>query len=167
MTLELLRQQKLQKFKANEWRNIILLFIIQYLGLERASYWSHVWAVPCNRVKECSNGLDEEHCEIPDLVLPTLLGGVLLLLGASLFLYLYVHVNDTVKTIEKTSNKVHKCISNRMYKVAILAEEKNHAEIKTIYEKEIEIHGSEAGAICCLKVKRFDSNLFSQTHHKY
>ena len=131
------------------------------------SYWSHVWAVPCNAVPECGDGRDEMNCQMfADRILEIALVGIICVLCVTLFLYLSYYVEHTI--IDKTvvlipSSELN--LARRIFDIAILVEEGNIDKIKEFYDKEIETHGNEANAICCLKVDyymyaqlAFDSN---------
>ena len=60
-------------------------------------------------------------------------------------------------------------LARRILDIAILVEEGNIDKIRELYDKEVESHGNEANAICCLKVDyyihaqlAFDSCIFTQ-----
>ena len=117
------------------------------------TYWSHVWAVPCNGVPECVDGRDEINCQMQNWVLEIVLLGIICVLCLTLFLYLSYYVGHT--SIDKTvilnpSSELN--LARRILDIATLVEEGNIDKIRELYEKEVESHGNEANAICCLKV---------------
>ena len=116
--------------------------------------WTHVWAVPCNSIKECERGFDEENCQLPHWVLPVILAGTFGTLCTSLFFYLANHLNFAIRSIKNNINKenIERSPSNRFFQIALMIEQKDYRNIQSIYQKEMDIHGSEAAAICCLKV---------------
>ena len=117
------------------------------------AYWSHVWAVPCNGVPECGDGRDEMNCQMQNWVLEIVLVGIMCALCVTLFLYLSCYVEHTIidKTVIPIScNELN--LDRRILNIAILVEEGNIDNIREFYDKEVETHGNEANAICCLKV---------------
>ena len=50
---------------------------------------SITWAVPCNNIKECYDGEDENNCEFPFWTIPTILFGTGLVLCFSFAAYLH------------------------------------------------------------------------------
>ena len=123
------------------------------------TYWSHVWAVPCNGVPECGDGRDEMNCQMPNFVLEIVMVGIFGALCVTLFLYLSYYVEHT--TIGKTvilisSSELN--LARRILDIAILVEEGNIDKIRELYDKEVETHGNEANAICCLKVDYYMLN---------
>ena len=59
------------------------------------------YATPCDGKPECINGSDEWGCKFPTWLLISLLPITTILLCVTLFVYLYIAVNKTIKTIEK------------------------------------------------------------------
>ena len=49
----------------------------------------NTWAVPCNNIKECYDGEDENNCEFPFWTIPTILFGTGLVLCLSFAAYLH------------------------------------------------------------------------------
>ena len=116
------------------------------------TYWSHVWAIPCNAVPECSDGRDEMNCQMQNWVLEIILVGIICLLCVTLFLYLSYYVEHTAEKIVVIMPSSEQNLAKRILHIAILIEEGNIDKIREFYDKEIETHGNEANAICCLKV---------------
>ena len=119
------------------------------------TYWSHVWAVPCNGVPECGDGRDEMNCQMPNWVLEIVLLGIVCVLCLTLFLYLsyylkHTSIDKTVVLIPSSSRELN--LARRILDIAILVEEGNIDKIRELYDKEVETHGNEANTICCLKV---------------
>ena len=118
------------------------------------TYWSHVWAIPCNGgVPECGDGRDEINCQMPNWVLEFVLLGIVSVLCLTLFLYLSYYMEHT--SIDKTvvlipSRELN--LSRRILNIGTLIEEGNINKIRELYDKEVETHGNEANTICCLKV---------------
>ena len=117
------------------------------------TYWSHVWAVPCNGVPECGDGRDEMNCQMPNWVFEIVLLGIVCVLCLTLFLYLSYYLKHT--SIDKTvvlipSRELN--LSRRILNIGTLIEEGNINKIREWYDKEVETHGNEANTICCLKV---------------
>ena len=65
--------------------------------------WSQVWAVPCDLKKDCYDGSDEMACKLPSQLLPAILAGVFLMLFFSLFLHLYIQLNNALIKGENSS----------------------------------------------------------------
>ena len=119
------------------------------------TYWSHVWAVPCNGVSECGDFRDEMNCQMPNWVLEIVLLGIVCVLCLTLFLYLsyylkHTSIDKTVVLIPSSSRELN--LARRILDIAILVEEGNIDKIRELYDKEVETHGNEANTICCLKV---------------
>ena len=119
------------------------------------TYWSHVWAIPCNGVPECGDGRDEMNCQMPNWVLEIVLLGIVCVLCLTLFLYLsyylkHTSIDKTVVLIPSSSRELN--LARRILDIAILVEEGNIDKIRELYDKEVETHGNEANTICCLKV---------------
>ena len=119
------------------------------------TYWSHVWAVPCNGVPECGDGRDEMNCQMPNWVFEIVLLGIVCVLCLTLFLYLsyylkHTSIDKTVVLIPSSSRELN--LARRILDIALLVEEGNIDKIRELYDKEVETHGNEANTICCLKV---------------
>ena len=129
--------------------------------------YSVTWAVPCNNIQECYDGEDENGCEFPFWIIPSISfgTGIVLCLAFATYLYKYSHQdwNEIMQdrrwrlaTQQSTSKE-----SEKAYKIALMVHGENLAGIKNIFRTEVETHGSEATAICYLKVTVFV--VFSKT----
>jgi hypothetical protein len=126
------------------------------------NYWSHVWAIPCNAVPECGDGRDEMNCQMSDWVLEIVLVGIICILCITLFIYLSYYLEHTI--IDKSIVLIpssEQNLAKRIRDIVILVEEGNIDKIREFYDKEVEMHGNEANAICCLKV---DYYLINKRH---
>ena len=105
-------------------------------------------------MNECDDDIDEVNCDIPDWFFPTLLAVVVFSLSAVLFGYLLKLANSSIKHMIMESPKAGKVssTSKKVLQIAILVAENAIREVNDFYEKEVEIHGNESNAICCLKV---------------
>ena len=115
-------------------------------------------STPCDGVNECIDNLDENNCEFPIWLLPsTLLTSVVILL----FICIFFIMNDIKKTMngiklilegQKSTEIDLSKRSIRHMRIAYFTEIEDYDEIRHLFFKEIEYHGSEGSAICCLKV---------------
>ena len=131
------------------------------------------WAVPCNKIQECYNGEDENGCEFPFWTVPSILFGTCLALCLTFVAYIYKYSsNDWNKimqdrrwrlAIQQTTCKE----SEKAYNIATVAHSEDLAVIMNIFTTEVDTHGSEATAICYLKVELhffFKNKLFLTVH---
>lgn len=117
-----------------------------------------IWAVPCNNIKECYDGEDEKNCDFPFWTIPSILFGTVIVLCLAFAAYLYKYSRQDwneimqdrrwrLATRQSTSKE-----SEKGYRIALLAHGEDLAGIMNIFTSEVETHGSEATAICYLKV---------------
>ena len=112
------------------------------------------WAVPCNRVSECSDGSDEYGCKFPIWLIPSLLCGAGTILCITLFVHLYKSIKRTwKKKMQFQFRNSHLSIGiEKLYNTAVLIENGDVDRIHQIYCQEVEINGGEGAALCHLKV---------------
>ena len=114
--------------------------------------------VTCNNIKECYDGKDENGCEFPFWTVPSILLGTGIVLCLTFAAYLYKYSRQDwnfimqdrrwrLATQQSTSKELEKA-----YTIALLAHSEDLAGILNIFTAEVETHGSEAIAICYLKV---------------
>ena len=134
--------------------------VAKNISVVDVSFASLVWAVPCNNIQECYDGEDENNCKFPFWIIPSILVGTgfVLCLAFATYLYKYSHQdwNNIMQdrrwrlaTQQSTSKE-----SEEAYKIALIAHGEDLAGIMNIFKTEVETHGSEARAICYLKVKK-------------
>ena len=120
---------------------------------------SVTWAVPCNNIQECYDGEDENECKFPFWAIPSILFGTGLVLCLTFAAYLYKYSRQDwneimqdrrwrLATQQSTSKE-----SEKAYKIAFMAHWEDLEGITNIFKTEVEKHGSEATAICYLKVQ--------------
>ena len=107
------------------------------------------WATPCNGNTECNDGSDEIGCGSSLVTLFIILFAVGIMLYCSLFLYLQkiTKYENTYATKSGDSS-----LSEKSIFIAILVSIDEVSEIKRIFKREIEVHGTKGKAICYLKV---------------
>ena len=123
------------------------------------------WATPCNGIKECRNGTDEEGCTSPIWLLP--FASIIAVIGLTCTLFCYLQRN-TLKKAEDAMRVRPVCKKSlKLIHIALLIENEEVEKISKIFFSEVETHDSEAKAICCLKVcfKRNKSNKKYFSHH--
>ena len=115
-------------------------------------------STPCDGVYECIDNLDENDCEFPIWLLPSTLLTLIIIL---LFFCVFFITNDVKKTMngikliledQKTTEIDLPKRLIRHLRIAYVTEIEDYDEIRNLFFKEMEYHGSEGGAICCLKV---------------
>ena len=114
------------------------------------------WAIPCNNIRECDNGSDEDGCKFPAWLIPSLLCGSGAVLGITLFVYLHKSIKSKWKKIMQSRSsfqRAHLSIeSEKLYKTTILIESGDVDKIHKLYCQEMENNGGEGEAMCHLKV---------------
>ena len=122
---------------------------------------SLIWAVPCNGIQECYDGEDENNCEFPFWIIPSILAGVVFVLCLAFAAYLYKYSRQDwneimqdrrwrLATQQSTSKE-----SEKAFKIAVMAHDEDLDGIMNVFKTEVEKHGSEATNICYLKVEPF------------
>ena len=132
-------------------------------------YYPVTWAVPCNNnIQECYNGEDENGCEFPFWTVPSILCGTCLALCLTFVAYLYKYSSNDWNEIMQDRRwrlaiKQATCReSEKAYNIALMAHAEDLDGIMNIFTTEVDTHGSEATAICYLKVQLhfFENKLF-------
>ena len=119
---------------------------------------SVVWAVPCNNIQECYDGEDENGCKFPFWTIPSILFGTGIILCFTFAAYVNKYSQNDWNEImqdrrwQLATNQSTSEVSEKAYKIALLAHNEDLAEIMDIFRTEVETHGSEATATCYLKV---------------
>lgn len=114
-------------------------------------------ATPCNGVTECYDDSDENGCQFPPWILPCIMTGAIVALIISCFVLLQFYIKASIVGIIE-SGRSNSPIQNStkststMFHVACLIENGSLNEISNLINQEIDAHGSEASAMCCLKV---------------
>ena len=113
-------------------------------------------ATPCNLITECLNKMDEDGCEFQAWVLPSFISGAVVILIFTYFFSLQMYVKTSMIDImeDKTRNSPVIFSSEMLLKVAYIIENGSGDDIDRLIKKEMEIHGSEARTLCCLKVPK-------------
>ena len=98
------------------------------------------------------DGHDEYGCKTPSWLLPIILFGIGFIVWCTLFLYSITTVKHVLNDILQIEENDGSDFEKPLF-IAILTELGDVDEIKKIFKREIETHGSEMEAICHLKVK--------------
>ena len=119
-------------------------------------------ATPCNGIRECIDGSDENGCKFPNWLLPTLLSLAAVVLGLTCFISLQRQVKRAINEImqdrrwrvatQNTKSQIISMASEKLMKVAIFVRNDNMDEINKLLSNEMKVHGNEAEVLCCLKV---------------
>ena len=110
------------------------------------------WATPCDGNRECKNVNDEEGCTTPSWLLPVVLFGTGFVLMITLFLHLTKSTSNLMEEIGQTADADNAFRFDRPFYIAILTEMNEVDEIKKVFNREMNIRGSEKEAICYFKV---------------
>ena len=112
------------------------------------------YATPCNDKPECIDGSDEWGCKFPTWLLISLLPITTILLCVTLFIYLYIAVNKTFKTIGKEASnpKLVSSKAKKLIETASLIAFGTADEVNQWIIRELNAHGDEGSAFCCMKV---------------
>ena len=113
-------------------------------------------ATPCNLITECWNEMDEDGCEFQAWVLPSFISGAVVILIFTYFFSLQMYVKTSINDImeDKIRNSPVIFSSEILLQVAYIIENGSGDDIDRLIKKEMEIHGSEARTLCCLKVPK-------------
>ena len=101
-------------------------------------------------------------CNFPNSILVCLLCGMTALLFSTCYLYLQWHIKRvrsvvlqgrTWRLVTENSTSAVTLRSERLMNIALLIEDGKNDEVKKIFTAEVDKHGSEGRALCCLKVR--------------
>ena len=115
-------------------------------------------STPCDGVIECIDGTDENNCGFPIWLVPSILLTSVILLMCFCFFSLRNDIKKSINGIKlRLKGQTYTQIdlskqSKRQLRIAYFTEVRQYDEIMNLLNREIEYHGSEGGAICCLKV---------------
>jgi hypothetical protein len=122
-------------------------------------------ATPCNGITECFDKSDENDCNFPNWLLPSLLSLAAIVLIITCFISLQIQVNQAINCImqdsrwrlatQNTNSRILCITSEKLMKVASFIENGNVDEINKLLINEIKAHGNEAEVMCCMKVINF------------
>ena len=133
--------------------------------LQIDNVWTHVFATPCNGVKECHDGSDEMWCFLPSWLAPLIFLIAFIAMAFALFNFLTntllkvfsENVEKAVKSWFPISarNKIKGCLYDRKLEVVKLLEDDDSKdfEVRKLFDEEVNTHGNEGEAINCLMVR--------------
>ena len=119
-------------------------------------------ATPCDGISECYDNSDEQGCEFSNWLLPSLVVTAVVVLIITCLISMQRNAKNKVNEImqdrrwrlatQNSTNRNISMASEKLLKVVSYVENCNITAINKLFNMEMEAHGSEATAICCLKV---------------
>ena len=120
-------------------------------------------ATPCDGIKECIDDADENECKFPNWFLPSILSLAAVVLVITCFVSLKKNIGKIIseimqdirwRTATQDLNSPNVLNAEKSMKLAHFTENASFyfREINKLLSDELKAHGSEAEAMCCLKV---------------